>query len=426
MAPPPSQVALQAAIDGKLRLLKKMAKKVNLREAKDIQGRNALHLAAARAHLSVCRFLVEELGLDVDSASTDGESPVLLAAAGGDKGVLEYLIGRGGDPRMTDARGSTPLHDAAEREGAPAWHCEAVRLLLSKGVEVDLLGQRGTPLHLAAAWGHDQAVKVLLEHGTDPNRIVHHTLPPLMMACCARSLKCMKLLVEAGADVNLRNSYGPTVLVRAVDEGLTDIVKFLLEAGADPNIYEEVHGRIPIMIAAALEHRELVEILFTLTKPIASLPNWSVDGIIDTMKYLPLKAQDAGLTEGQIADAKSRGNTAFKKGDYLSAIYLYGVAREKDPHDATLFANRSLCWLRLGDAEHALFDAQHCKRMRPRWSKPWYREGAALSSLKDYEGAINAFVEALKLDPANCKIKKALREANDALRNAGCAGGQNP
>ncbi|KAF8733381.1 hypothetical protein HU200_014988 [Digitaria exilis] len=103
------------------------------------------------------------------------------------------------------------------------------------------------------------------------------------------------------------------------------------------------HGRIPIMIVAALGDRELVEILFPRTKPIASLPNWSVDGIIDTMKYLPLKAQ----------------------------------AREKYPHDATLFANRSLCWLRLGDADHALFDAQHCKRMRPLWSKAWYREGAA-------------------------------------------------
>jgi hypothetical protein len=51
------------------------------------------------------------------------------------------------------------------------------------------------------------------------------------------------------------------------------------------------HGTIPIMIAAALEHRELVEILFTRTKPIASLPNWSIDGIINTMKHLPLKAQ---------------------------------------------------------------------------------------------------------------------------------------
>ncbi|TVU06186.1 hypothetical protein EJB05_49385, partial [Eragrostis curvula] len=353
---------------------RKMAKKVSLQEARDIDGRNALHLAAARAHLAVCRFLVEESGLDVNSASAEaGESPVLLAAAGGDSGVLEYLVGRGGDPKMADARGSTPLHDAAERG-----HCETVRLLLAMGVEVDALGQRGTPLHLAAGWGHDQALKILLEHGADvscyfhywnqPNRIVHHTLSPLMMACCARSLKCIKLLVE--------------------------------------------HGRIPIMIAAAREDHELVEILFPRTKPIASLPNWSVDGIIDTMKYLPLKAQDAGLTEGQIADAKSRGNVAFKKGEYLSAIYLYGVASEKDPHDATLFANRSLCWLRLGDAEHALFDARHCKRMRPSWSKAWYREGAALSLLKDHEGAVSAFTEALKLEPENGEIKKGLRQCS--------------
>lgn len=49
------------------------------------------------------------------------------------------------------------------------------------------------------------------------------------------------------------------------------------------------------MIVAALGDRELVEILFPRTKPIASLPNWSVDGIIDTMKYLPLKAQVCNL-----------------------------------------------------------------------------------------------------------------------------------
>jgi hypothetical protein len=66
----------------------------------------------------------------------------------------------------------------------------------------------------------------------------------------------------------------------------------------------------------------------------------------------------------------------------LSPCWLLPQARDRDPHDATLFANRSICWLRLGDAEHALFDAQHCKRVRPRWSKAWYREGAALSLLK--------------------------------------------
>ncbi|KAG2630534.1 hypothetical protein PVAP13_3KG531170 [Panicum virgatum] len=155
-----SDVALQAAIDGDLRLLKKKASEASLREAKDDVGRNALHFAAGKGHLEVCRFLVEELGLDVNStASGSGtpvhfatveqvlqNTPVHFAAVGGHERVLEYLLDRGGDPGLPDAKGSTPLHDAAEQG-----HCEAVRLLLSKGVDVDPVNHRGTPLHLAAA-----------------------------------------------------------------------------------------------------------------------------------------------------------------------------------------------------------------------------------------------------------------------------------
>ena len=43
-------------------------------------------------------------------------------------------------------------------------------------------------------------------------------------------------------------------------------------------------GKNPIMYAARVERRDLVEILFPHTKPIASLPNWNVDGIISTVK----------------------------------------------------------------------------------------------------------------------------------------------
>jgi hypothetical protein len=46
-------------------------------------------------------------------------------------------------------------------------------------------------------------------------------------------------------------------------------------------------GKNPIMHAAEDGRRDLVEILFPNTKPIASVSNWSVDGIISTMKHLP-------------------------------------------------------------------------------------------------------------------------------------------
>jgi ankyrin repeat protein len=55
----------------------------------------------------------------------------------------------------------------------PPGHCEAVRLLLSKGVRVDPIDHRATPLHLAAAKDHDQVVKVLLGLGADVSYLFH-------------------------------------------------------------------------------------------------------------------------------------------------------------------------------------------------------------------------------------------------------------
>ena len=49
-----------------------LAGKVNLWEVEDARGRNALHFAAVKGHLEVCMFLVEESGLDVNSASGEG------------------------------------------------------------------------------------------------------------------------------------------------------------------------------------------------------------------------------------------------------------------------------------------------------------------------------------------------------------------
>ncbi|RCV19375.1 hypothetical protein SETIT_3G378800v2 [Setaria italica] len=346
MAMNSSAVAIQAAVDGNLRLLKKMASKIDLREANDpSSGWNALHFAAVRGttpvnhaaaagEVSVLRYLLDHGGdpampdamgtMPLQVAADSGETPILLATDAMEDRT-DNVIPVLSDPLVPDDKGYTPLHDAAEHG-----HHEAVRVLLSKGVPVDPINRRGTPLHLAPAKDHDQAVNILLEHGADPNRVASRILSPLAHACYGHSFKCVKLLVEVGADVNLKGPTGRPVLFSAVEEGLTDIVKFLLEAGADPNIHDGCR-KLPIMLAAAHEQRELVNILLPWTKPIPSIPDWNIDGIIRTMKYLWLEPQ----------------------------------AIEIDPHDTTSFANRSLCWLRLGEGELALSDARRCTALAP-------------------------------------------------------------
>jgi len=69
----------------------------------------------------------------------------------------------------------------------PPGHYEAVRLLLSRGVDVDALTCRhASPLQLAAGKGHDQAVKVLLEHGADVSCYIY--ILPLWPCCTGNSI----------------------------------------------------------------------------------------------------------------------------------------------------------------------------------------------------------------------------------------------
>ena len=63
--------------------------------------------------------------------------------------------------------------------------------------------------------------------------------------------------------------------------------------------------------------------------------------------------------------------------DVVSAIM-----KSAGPPDATLFSNRSLCLIKMGEGEKALFDAEACWGMQPYWPKAYYRKGAAHMLLK--------------------------------------------
>uniref|UniRef100_A0A5B6YXU4 Putative ankyrin-1 n=1 Tax=Davidia involucrata TaxID=16924 RepID=A0A5B6YXU4_DAVIN len=116
------------------------------------------------------------------------------------------------------------------------------------------------------------------------------------------------------------------------------------------------------------------------------------------------------------AEAKSRGDDAFKQKDYLMAVDAYTQAIDFDPTDATLLSNRSLCWIRMGQADHALADAKACRALRPDWPKACYREGAALRLLQKFDEAANSFYEGVTLDPENKELVNAFREAVEAGR----------
>nr|XP_051184646.1 uncharacterized protein LOC127298826 isoform X1 [Lolium perenne] len=118
---------------------------------------------------------------------------------------------------------------------------------------------------------------------------------------------------------------------------------------------------------------------------------------------------------------KSQGKEAFARGDYLTAISCYDKVLDINPSDTPMHANKSLCWLHMRHGGLALEEAHKCKMIRPRWSKAWYREGAALSFMKDYDGAADAFWEALQLDPKSEEIREALRPRRLRRSHGACS-----
>uniref|UniRef100_A0ACD5X5K8 Uncharacterized protein n=1 Tax=Avena sativa TaxID=4498 RepID=A0ACD5X5K8_AVESA len=425
----------------------------------EMEDSGPLHEAACTGRMETCKYLVEELGFDVNcEANNDsGITPLSCAVLRGKSIAVKYLLDKGANPDKQDNKGFAPLHYAA-KEGMD----RLVRLLLSKGASVNILSCEGTPLHVAASYGKSGIMQILLQHNADPHKAVADLGTPMAAVLSVASgrisesavLKCMKLLVKAGTNLNFTNPDTPLVI--ATSKGLSECVEYLLEVGANANIPSNHGCMTPIEIAANSGTRKLVEVLFPFTSPIQSVSNWSVEGIIahanlrhsknkgersdkNSTVQLKLNAEKATKKEDSSApkprskrgdkdkkaELKLLGAKAVEQKDYASASKFYSEAIEVDPEDATLYSNRSLCHLRSGETHDALLDADACIRLQPDWPKGYYRKGAALMSLQEYKEACDAFLAGGKLDPASEDIRQAFWEAIEAMKKQHLAR-QNP
>ena len=170
---------------------------------------------------------------------------------------------------------------------------ETVKLLLTKGADVNARTDDGTALMMAVRWGHTDIVKLLLDAGAQvdarhrlgysalmrsASRSIPEMNPPrgqplpppaaeIMRLLLgkgadvnflgrdgetalmeANSAEKVQLLVARGAQVNTRDKEGRTALMFAVDRGDVEVVEALLQAGADPSVANQ-KGATALMYA---------------------------------------------------------------------------------------------------------------------------------------------------------------------------------
>ena len=106
---------------------------------------------------------------------------------------------------------------------------KTVRELLAAGVDKDARDALGaSALHLATMHTNHIIIKLLLDHGFNPNiRAEKSGNTPLHYAVAANNIGAVQLLIQYQANRNLRNLEGLTPLEKARREGKDDIARIL-------------------------------------------------------------------------------------------------------------------------------------------------------------------------------------------------------
>jgi len=122
-----------AAADGDLAACKKrMEASWTKIDAKDAQGKAAIHEAARWGHADIVAFLLDS-GASRDITTVGGTMAIHLAAANGRDNVLKLLVQRGASINALDGNSDTPLMCAAAKG-----QLNTVNLILSMGADKSL------------------------------------------------------------------------------------------------------------------------------------------------------------------------------------------------------------------------------------------------------------------------------------------------
>jgi ankyrin repeat protein len=152
-------------------------------------------------------------------------------------GIASLLLERGADAnaRLT-ARGFVIQHDS--------------------GGNANLIAG-STPFMKAATTSDVRMLRLLLDHGADPNITTQNRTTPLMAAAGLNwadisslgteedTIEAMKLMLARGADVNAVNDLGETALHGAAQRGADAVVAFLADRGATLDAKNR-RGRTPL------------------------------------------------------------------------------------------------------------------------------------------------------------------------------------
>jgi len=199
-------------------------------------GLPEIHQAVSQKSLVEVRYLVEEMKIDIVQFRFDESSPLFLAAEKGDIITTRYLL-----ERAKETNKLAELLNKPKSTGA-------------------------TPLHVAAFLGHEDIVKLLLEHNAVVNtQILSNQNSPLYDAVNRGHQSIAELLLASNADPSVLCINGGVCMHAAAYSGSVELIQKLHEANATQlNARKAPHGETPIHIASQSGNLAAVKQLINL------------------------------------------------------------------------------------------------------------------------------------------------------------------
>lgn len=132
------------------------------------------------------------------------------------------------------------------------------------------------------------------------------------------------------------------------------------------------------------------------------------------MKTLELdlkKANIANYINPELgAEAKERGNAAFREGDFPKAIAEYEEAVKRDPKNPSYHNNLSAAYLKMGLFNDAKKEVEKSLELDRNYVKAWAKKGDIEFFMKEYHKSLESYKAGLQIEPDNSLCKQGLQK----------------
>jgi len=129
----------------------------------------------------------------------------------------------------------------------------------------------------------------------------------------------------------------------------------------------------------------------------------------------PPRTEVSEADKKQAEDKKVEGNDFMRDGRFHDAIASYTSAITLHPNNAIYYSNRAAAYAKLQDNKNSILDCQRAVEIDPTYSKAYGRMGLAYFNDEQYEKAMEAYDNALKLDPANQPYRAQFESAREKV-----------